>query len=179
MGKKILKAIEARVSARRLVEPGPTRKQLGKLIEAGVRAPDHKLLAPWRFIAIEGKARGRFGDVLATVRGGSDDAKAYEREKAFRAPTILVVACEPKAGKVPEVEQIVATGAACQNVILAAEALGFAANWKTGDAAYAPPMKELLGLSERSSIVGILYIGTREGLDVPREARTDGVFRQL
>jgi len=82
-----------------------------------------------------------------------------ERSKPNRAPTIIVVAAHITPGKIPEVEQLLAVGAATQNMCLAAEALGFGSMWKTGQAAYDCKIKEVLGLKDEDHIVAFLYLG--------------------
>ena len=113
-----IEALMSRVSPAQLVEPGPTAEQLEKILAVAARAPDHGRMQPWRFVLIEGGARSRFGEVMAeSLRRREPDAPAgkldAERKKAMRAPLIVVVAAAVKENpKVPEVEQIVAAGAA-------------------------------------------------------------------
>jgi nitroreductase len=83
-----------------------------------------------------------------------------ERDKARRAPLIIVVACRAVTGtKVPIIEQILAAGAAAQNILLGLHNFGYAAAWKTGDAAYDPEVKKALGLQADDHIVGFIYAG--------------------
>ncbi|MGB6602768.1 MAG: nitroreductase family protein, partial [Steroidobacteraceae bacterium] len=111
--------------------------------------------------------RARFGELLAAhlrraQPGASAQAVERERDKALRAPLIIVVAAHlnPAITKVPVIEQTLAAGAAAQNIMLAAFALGFNAMWKTGGAAYDAQVKQTLGLEPTDAIVGFLYIGT-------------------
>jgi len=55
----------------------------------------------------------------------------------------------------------VATGAAAQNLFLAAHALGYGVMWKTGAAAYDSQVKAVLGLTAEDHIVAILHIGSK------------------
>src|SRR5690625_2297304 len=71
-----------------------------------------------------------------------------------------ITACEGGPG-VAEVEQIVSTGAAVQNMLLAAYALGVGAFWRTGAMAYHPTIAKGLGLTDNEKIIGYLYLGTR------------------
>ncbi len=157
-----------RYSGRVLREPAPDEGALSLMIESAVRAPDHGRLRPWAFIVIEGEGRSRFGDLLAahaqrTRPSAGAEALERERQKAFRAPMIIVVAAriQPQA-KIPVIEQILSAGAAAQSILLAAFALGFNAVWKTGDAAYDEATKAALGLEPKDAIVGFLYVGTQE-----------------
>ena len=113
-----------------------------------------------------GPGRGRGG------RRGTGGGAGVERQKAFRAPLIIVVAavCDPKA-KVPRIEQVLSAGSAAGNILLAAKALGFNAVWKTGAAAYDETIKAALGLEADDSVVAFLYVGTEAPEEAPA-ART-------
>jgi nitroreductase len=164
-----MQAIDAllqRRSAKALSAPAPDEAALDLILSSAAAAPDHGRLRPWRFVVIQGNALGRFGDLLADylrrTRPGSDEETLQrERQKAFRAPMIVVVAaiCTP-GGKIPVIEQILAAGAAAENVMLAACALGFNSMWKTGGPAYDDGVKSALGLQEKDAIVGFMYLGT-------------------
>jgi nitroreductase len=164
-----VEALRTRYSARVLKEPAPAGAALEIILESASRAPDHGRLRPWRFILIESAQRGAFGDLLAdqarrTRPGSTLEALERERQKAFRAPLIVVVAAIPNPeAKIPAIEQVLATAAAAQNVMLAAFAQGFNAMWKTGDAAYDETVKRAFGLEPKDSIVGFLYLGTDAG----------------
>jgi nitroreductase len=176
-----MQAIEAllrRYSARALKEPAPDDAALGLILESGTRAADHGLLRPWRFIVIRSDDRAQFGDLLAdhlrrTKGSVSDEALDRERRKAFRAPLIVVVAAIVTTdGKIPQIEQVLSAGAAAQNMLHAAFALGFNAVWKTGGPAYDDHVKASLGLEPKDAIVGFLYVGTEaDGAAAP--ARPD------
>jgi nitroreductase len=159
-------AIQTRVSAAKLDSPGPSQEDLSLILRAGIRAPDHGRLSPWRFVVVEGPAREVLGNAMAELRkrsfpDASDDSLESERAKARRAPTIIVVAAQiDRSSKVPEIEQVLSAGACAQNAWLAAHSLGYGVMWKTGDAAYDPLVKTALGLAEDNHIVAFLYIGT-------------------
>jgi nitroreductase len=165
-----MQAIDAllrRRSARALTAPAPDAGALDLMLACAVRAPDHGRLRPWRFIVVREAARARFGELLAahlrrTQPQASAEAVQRERDKALRAPLIVVVAAhlDPAVTKIPEVERTLAAGAAAGNIMLAAFALGFNAMWKTGGAAYDAVVKQALGLEAGDAIAGFLYIGT-------------------
>ncbi len=164
-----MQAIDAllqRRSAKALTAPAPDVGALELIFASAAAAPDHGRLRPFRFIVIEGDGIGRFGDLLAAhLRRQhpttSEESLQRERQKAFRAPMIIVVAavCTP-GGKIPVIEQVLAAGAAAQNVMLAAIALGFNSMWKTGAPAYDDEVKTALGLEAKDAIVGFMYLGT-------------------
>lgn len=166
-----------RRSARTLMEPAPDEGALELLLECAARAPDHGRLRPWRFIVIRGAARERLGELMADqlrrkLPGASAETLQRERQKPLRAPLIVVVAavCDA-AARIPAIEQVLAAGAAAQNMMLAATALGFGSMWKTGDAAYDDTVKAALGLAAPDTIVGFLYLGTAPADAVPPPAR--------
>ena len=158
-----------RESAVKLESPGPDQQELDQMFQSALRAPDHGRLRPWRFVVVPEDKRTRFGDVMANcLRRQQPDASAdmlqRERDKAMRAPVIVVVAATVQRGhKIPEVEQLVSAAAAAENIMLAARAQGFGAMWKTGAPAYDATVKQAFGLDPDNDIVGFLYIGTQVG----------------
>ncbi len=164
---ELLTAIGSRSSAARLTAPGPTPEHLDLILEAAGRAPDHGRLRPWKITVLDEGLRMAFASAAAAAKRArlpmTDEQFAAERDKALRSPTIVVVACTVRRqqSKIPEIEQIVATGAAAENLFLAAHALGYGVMWKTGAAAYDPGVKAVLGLDGDDHIVGIMHLGTR------------------
>jgi len=164
-----ISALHNRVSSPLLKEPAPTSEQLQTLLKAAMRAPDHKMLKPWRFIIIEGQGRESFGGLLAKAAQAKDpqiddEALNKARNKPFRAPMIIVsIACLTEHPKVPEVEQLITAGAAASNIVTAAFALGLGAYWRTGSPAYDETVKQGLGLAVNEEITGFIYLGTPDG----------------
>jgi nitroreductase len=163
----VLTAIDTRSSAARLTEPGPTPAHLARILAAAERAPDHGRMKPWQLVVLEGPARERFAAVAAEAKrrrlpSMSEDQRIAERDKLLRSPTLVVVGCVVRENpKVPEIEQVIAAGAAAQNLFLAAHDLGYGVMWKTGAAAYDPDVKAVIGLRPADHIVGIMHLGTR------------------
>ena len=151
-------------SAKAMKEPGPSKKQLAQILEAGARAPDHGKLFPWRFILFEGKARARAGDILAEVmeaEGERAKQVGEERGRFLRAPVVIgVISAARESHKIPLWEQELSAGAVCQNILIAATALGFVGNWLTEWYGYHPVVKERLGLKPGERVAGFIYIGT-------------------
>jgi len=173
-----------RVSPAQLAEPGPGSDQLQKILAAAARAPDHGKMQPWRFLVIEGPARERLGELMAqSLLRREPEAPAgkidSERKKALRSPLVVVVAAAVKENpKVPDVEQIVAAGAACQSMLLAAHALGFGGLWRTGPIAYDAEVKRALGFADGDAIVGIIYLGSIAVAGAPKSAEVAAVTRR-
>ena len=180
-----LDVILNRASAVTLKAPGPSPDDLRTILRAGTRAPDHGKLEPWRFVVIEGSARDRLGDVMAASMKARNPAAEEielkrERDKVFRAPTVVAVAVHYTGEKHPKIEQQCAVAAAAENMILAAVALGYGTMWKTGAPAYDPQVKALLGLQETDDLLGFLYFGTAEAMPKSeRPTKFDEVVRWL
>ena len=164
-----LDVLHKRVSASRLTGPEPEPEQLQAIYKAALRAADHALLRPWRFLVIRGQARERLGELFADAalarKPELEPAKLEKtRSKALRAPVIVVAISSPKAHpKVPRLEQDLSTGAAVQNMLNAVYAQGLGAIWRTGDATEAPAVREGLGVKDKERIIGFLYLGHVDG----------------
>jgi nitroreductase len=164
------------VKAAMLAEPGPTPDQVTTILTAAARVPDHKKLVPWRFIVFEGEARARFGRILleacsAEEREPPSAARLeIESTRLLRAPTVVAVISRttPNPGA-PEWEQVLSCGAACQNLCLAANAMGFGTCWITEWYAYSAGVRAALGLAGNEKIAGFIYIGTARERQADRD----------
>lgn len=180
-----LKLLLERSSAVKLQEPGPTQEEIDMMLRSALRAPDHGRLRPWHFIVISGEDRARFGRLLAEALKAREPAAApevlvREEQKALRAPVIFVVAARIKPSeKIPVTEQIISAGAAAEHIMLAAQALGYGAMWRTGEPAYDARVKEGLRLQASDAIIGIIYVGTpaMAARELPRPELGDFVTR--
>ena len=161
-----MQALLSRVSPARLAPGELDPIKIDLILAAGLRAADHGRLRPWRFLVVRGEARHRLGELLAEglkMRNPAASTEMLEAEhrKALRAPVIVIVMAVIRGdGDIPDVEQIVSAGAAAQNMLVAAHALGLGGFWRTGAAAYDPLLRKALGASEKDVIVGFLYLGT-------------------
>ena len=161
-------------SAKAMTEPGPSASQLDALLTAASRAPDHGKLFPWRFLVFEGDGRKRMGEMLAecliaTEPQTTPERLDLERLRFLRAPLVIAVVSRVRESiPIPEWEQILSAGAVCENLLIAAHAMGYVANWITEWCAYHPMVKDRLGLRSGERIAGFIYIGTSA---VPLEER--------
>ncbi|HEX3895339.1 MAG TPA: nitroreductase [Rudaea sp.] len=164
-----LAALNQRLStpARNLGEPGPTAEQLDQLLSAAIRVPDHGKLTPWRMLLVRGDARIRLGERLADIHARiepdvSPSKLAKDRERYSFAPLIVVVIAriDEENPKVPVQEQILSAGCVAYNLLIGAQAIGMAAQWLTGWAAYDADAAALFGLSGNERIVAFVHIGT-------------------
>ena len=134
-------------------------------------------------MVIQEEKRAAFGNLMAdSMQRREPNASAEmlqrERDKALRAPIIVVAAAHVQKGhKIPEVEQLAAAVAAAQNIMLAANAQGYGAMWKTGAPAYDATVKQALGLAPDDDIVGFIYLGKQVGggIQSPRPASAEYV----
>lgn len=154
------------VVANKLGPPGPSADQLQDILTVAARVPDHKKLVPWRFILFEGDARAEFGKILAQAcRSNEPDAGdtrlETEANRFMRAPVVVAVISSLKDNPtVPEWEQVLSAGAACQNLLVAANACGFSAQWITEWYAFDDKIADALGLKNGERVAGFIYIGT-------------------
>ena len=156
----------SRVSVSALTEPAPSGEALEQILRAGLSAPDHGRLAPWRYILIRGEARARFADVVAAaLRARDPEATApmidKQRGKFLRAPLVIALGAHIRTGhKVPASEQMLSVAAGAMNLLNAIHALGFGAIWVTGANAYDPSVAAALGLHAPDCLAGFLFVGT-------------------
>ena len=168
----------ARRSVGLLQDPAPQGADLDLILQAGLRAPDHGRMRPWRFVTIRGEARIAFGECLAAAAAKRDPEAAAalgERARAWvrRTPLLIAVGALVKDGKIPESEQVLSAGAAAMNMLNAAHLLGYGAMWVTGANAYDPNVNALLGFEAPSRLVGFLTIGTRAPTPIPSLPRPE------
>ena len=161
------------VSAAFLSAPAPTDDQLNEILTVASRVPDHGKLAPWRFIVFKDDAPRMASALLADLyrrKNPDADEKAMEEERKRLAQAPLVIGVVSTAAphvKIPEFEQVLSGGNAAMSILLAAQALGFGANWTTGWIAYDTDAGQILGLRPGQRFVGFVHIGT------PTAPRTD------
>ncbi|PPB80208.1 nitroreductase [Albidovulum inexpectatum] len=163
--------------ARTLTAPVPTHEELRPILTAAARVPDHGKLEPWRFIVAEKPALQRLA-ALAEARAaelGIDPERARKGISQFAdADLAVIVVHVPKdSDKVPEIEQILSTGAACMALLNAALASGWGACWLTGWHVHDPEFcRRGLGLKPGEWVAGVIHIGT-ETMTPPERPRPD------
>ena len=163
--------------ARAMAGPGPDKEQLNLILRIAARVPDHRKLAPWRFILFQGASRATFGTYLAAKLHEdnpelAEDRIQFEGERFLRAPVVVGVVSSPRdcPRGTPKWEQELSAGAVCQNMLLAARASGFAAQWLTEWYAFDLSIAKILGLTDSERIAGFIYMGTatEQPLERPR-----------
>ena len=174
------------VAALQLRAPGPGAGQVDAALEAALRAPDHGALRPWRFVVIRGTARERFAARLEQRMRARDPQIAQGKiDKALArlqtAPVVIAVGARiVREHKVPELEQLLSTGAAVMNLLNAFHAQGYGAIWLTGANAYDPQVAAALGFSAEERCLGFVYVGSGEppARDSARLAQRGAIARE-
>ncbi len=154
---------------------GPNAETLSDILTIAARVPDHRKLTPWRFIVFEGAARAEFdqhiGRVFKTENPDMpEDRVTFEACRLQRASLVIAVISSPKdcVRGTPKWEQELSCGAVCQNLLLAAQAHGFAAQWLTEWYAYHAEINAVLGLGTFERVAGYIYIGHTDAVPLPR-----------
>ena len=152
---------------RDLIEPGPSADELRQIVALASRSPDHGKLHPWRFVHVPRSARAEFAALLQRAylkdrpSPGRLEIEANETF-AHQAPELIVVLSAPRESKIPAWEQELSCGAACLNLLMAATALGYGADWVTGWAAYSDEVRAAFG-GDDERIAGFVFFGTPKG----------------
>ncbi len=175
---ELFEAIQTRHSLAKLKQDPIPRETIEKLLSAAVQAPNHYKVRPWRFVVLTGEGRNKLGEVMAASqmdRQPDLPQQAFDKTRSLplRAPLLIAVGVDkPSEPKVLEIENVCAVSAACQNILLAAHAMGLGAKWRTGEWARDPKVKEFLGFEADQHIAGFLYIGYPEFTPDPSERPT-------
>ena len=149
------------VPAKTMTGPGPDADQLDAILTIAARVPDHRMVEPFRFVVLEGEGKGAFANVLRGAPSAPEDKRGKAADLYERAPLAVVVVSSPDAQhKTPVWEQELTAGAACQNMLTAAHAEGFGAQWLTGWPAYDDTAGRALGLGPHERVAGVIFIGT-------------------
>lgn len=169
----LFEAINKRHSVGKIKADALPRGLVEKLLDAGNRAPNHYKVRPWRFVVMTGNARNKLGEVMAASqheRLPEIPAEGLDKTRALplRAPVLIAVGVDkPAEAKVLELENLSAVSAACENILLAAHALGLGAKWRTGDWARDPKVKAFLGFEADQYIAAFIYVGYPEAKTEP------------
>ncbi|PZQ57302.1 MAG: nitroreductase [Phenylobacterium zucineum] len=163
-------ALRRSASAVTLGAPAPADTEIADLLRLAARVPDHGKLAPWRFVILEGEAKAAYADRLDHLAQGRGDATLSVKLAKLKVPPLaLVVISSPKAASIPEWEQLLSAGAVCTNLLYAATAMGYGANWITDWYSYDPEAGAILGLAEGERVAGFILIGTPREPPLERE----------
>lgn len=160
--------------AKAMTAPGPQGMTLEAILTIAARVPDHRKLAPWRFIVFTGDNRTTFGQHIsdAFIKQYPDmpaERVSFEAARFERAPVVVAVISAPVdcPRGTPIWEQELSAGAVCYNMLLAAQAHGYAAQWLTEWYAYNSDVTAAMGMTGNERVAGFIYMGTAQ--DAPTE----------
>ena len=181
----VLEAIMTRQSVAGMLPEAPDRETIETLLAAANRAPNHHLTQPWRFSIVKGAAREELGAAMEkamrrrmAAEGETNEQKLgrtamMERMKPMRAPVVVAVSVNraPENDHIPSFEDLAATAAAVENMLLAAHGMGLGAYWRSGSSVFDPEVREYLGLGDRDEIIAFVYLGYPDPNAMPREVK--------
>lgn len=144
-----------------------SKENIDRLLELANWAPTHALTEPWRFVVMAADAVNRFCEDHANLYKANTEAEkfvqgAYDKLKTQGEKASHIIAVFSKRGAKPniqEIEEICASAAAVQNLLLGAEAMGLASFWSTGGQTLKPAMKKYFKLLPEDQMIGLLYLG--------------------
>ena len=159
-----------------------SQQQIEHILSIAARVPDHRKLAPWRFILWQGGTRVAFGEIIKDAflarnpnlaAESSDNVKEriqFEEDRFMRAPLVIGVVSSPIECPrgTPKWEQELSAGALCFNLCLAAQSMGFAAQWLTEWYAYDSKVLAAAGLAPSEKMAGYIYIGQTDSAPAER-----------
>ncbi len=152
---------------KRLRSPGPDAAQQAAILAAAAAAPDHGQLLPWRFIEVPQSHRAELAQAFADALlerdpGASADELEQAREKAHRAPWLLLAVCRVRGGDpdIPGQERLLSAGCAIQNMLLLASAAGYGSGLTSGKALASRALRQLFALREDEDALCFINIGT-------------------
>ncbi len=154
--------------------PGPSEEEIQTMLRVASRVPDHGRLVPWRFILYRGDARVQVGEKLAALaeqREGplNDGRRTQELTRFSRAPLVIGVVSSPREHpKIPQWEMFLSGGAAAMNLVIAAGALGYGANWISNWYSDVEEGRAILGLAPHERVIGFIHIGNYSGTPFER-----------
>ncbi len=150
-----------------MTAPGPSESELADILTVAARVPDHGKLAPWRFVIYRAEQGERIGakllEIAVAKEGASlDEARRQQELTRFtRGPLVVgVLSCAAVHPKIPVWEQELSAGAVCMNLVSAATASGYAAQWISEWYAFDEEASRFLGAREGERFAGFIHIGT-------------------
>jgi nitroreductase len=172
-----------RSSQPRLVEPAPEGDALENIMQAALRAPDHRCLTPWEFVVCRGKGLVKLGEIYeeAAIRAGYEQSVVDRASQLpLRAPMVIVAICKyTENDKVPWVEQVASTACAVHSMQMAALAQGFQGVWRSGNYTHDKCVKDAFSCFEHDEIVGFLYLGTSKLKTMPKPQRESSAYFKI
>lgn len=157
-------------------------KIVKEILSAANWAPTHGLTEPWRFVVFTPETKDKFKEAhaamykkVSTEKGDFQEIN-FEKIRNRAKNASHVIALVMKRGdnpKIPEIEEIAATAASVQNMLLSAHAHGVACYWGSGGMTYHPEMRTYLGFGENDRVMGLLFLGYTDQKELKGKRRTE------
>lgn len=165
---ELLEAIYNRRTVRAFHPDQIADEVLNKILEAGTWAPSHGNNQPWEFVIIGQETRDKLQKVYCEMMEAGplkNPSLPEERKSLMRkfitnfggAPLLLAVICPPPTTPVDHYDFPLASGAAIQNILLAAWEKDIGGVWLSLGSS--PKAKRLLDVQPEGSIAGIIAMG--------------------
>jgi len=170
-------ALMRRVSTRAFLPRPVPREAIARLLDAAVRAPNHKLTEPWRFAVLTGASRDRYAVIRRAHREGRfadpsapEAARAIEKtwREAQETPAFIAVSCMLSDDAVRREEDLAACWMAVANLLTAATAVGLGTYVRTGGILAEPALRELVGAAEGVRLIAVISVGWPAAEEAPR-----------
>jgi nitroreductase len=175
-----LEAITSRTSVRTFRSTPVPREVVEQLLDCAVRAPNHKLTEPWRFVVLTGRARDAFADIRAGHRlkrfsdPSSSEARAAAdkvRRDSLTTPVYIVVMTAVSSDEITREDDYAAAMMAVANLMIGAQSLGLGTYLRTGGVMRDPALLQLAGVPEGFRVVGIVSLGYPADPGPPRRRK--------
>ena len=163
-------------TAKTMISGHIKESDLNNILACGIRVPDHGALNPWSLTVISDKARSRVGEEILAPEyilnypEATKEEINFEKKRFLRASVVIAVLFKPVSHKkIPLWEMELSTGAVCSNILVAAQSLGYAAQWLTEWYSYNDKMIRAVGGNpETDKLAGFIYIGDKEKEPIER-----------
>ncbi len=169
---EIIKFLKSRrsVTAKKMLPGNVMDKHLKWILDCSLRVPDHGALSPWKLVVIGNNEGKKIGEKILLPEfkrlntNYTEEQLTYEKNRFLRADKIIsVIYCPVSNTKIPFWEMQLSTGALCQNILIAAQSLNYAAQWVTEWYSYNKKMLIYLGGDvSKDKIAGFIYIGKKD-----------------
>ena len=168
--------IRRSTTAKTMISGHIKKSDLNDILACGIRVPDHGALNPWSLTVISDKARSRIGEEILVPEyilnypEATKEEINFEKNRFLRASAVIAVLFKPVSHpKIPLWEMELSTGAVCSNILVAAQSLGYAAQWLTEWYSYNDKMIMAVGgKPETDKLAGFIYIGDKEKEPIER-----------
>lgn len=153
------------------------REIVERLLNNAIWAPSHGRTQPWHFdVFLGAKVADLTTHIAATYRNETPGfmAPKYEKMLDRKNHSTAIIAVSMKRGdnpKIPVMDELMAVGAAMQNIQLMACAYGLGSFWQTGVSAYSEATKSFLNLGPDDQCLGFLHLGYPDLEEWPKSQR--------